>query len=293
MNDLIAEKSTAVALGNFDGMHIGHRAVIDATRVFGGRGLTPLVALFDVHSLQALDGSAPPMLILPEERDSLLSAAGVAAFEIGFSEIRDMSPEEFFESILVKRLGAGAVVCGYNYRFGRGASGDAEMLKRLCGRYSVECVTVPRVCVDGKTVSSTNIRKAVAGGDIKTANKMLGRPFGFSAEVIHGDARGRELGFPTANQLIPEKLIVPKFGVYSSTVTVDGDTFRGITNIGRRPTVGTDIVLSETHILDFDRDIYGSRMDVRLKSFLRPEIKFSSFNELVKQINNDLKSTGS
>lgn len=118
---------------------------------------------------------------------------------------------------------------------------------------------------------------------------MLGRPFGFSSRVIDGDKRGRVLGFPTINQIIPEELAMPRFGVYQSVVTVKGEKFKGVTNVGKRPTVGTEKILSETHILDFDRDIYGENVDVRLIKFIRPEKKFSSFDELARQIKSDAK----
>ena len=159
----------------------------------------------------------------------------------------------------------------------------------ICGKLGLQCKVSGEVDVDCCAVSSTKIRGFIENGEIEKANKMLGRPFGFSARVIDGDKRGRVLGFPTINQIIPEELAMPKFGVYQSVVTVDGEKFKGVTNVGRRPTVGTEKILSETHILDFDRDIYGENVDVRLIKFIRPEKKFSSFDELARQIKSDAK----
>ena len=159
----------------------------------------------------------------------------------------------------------------------------------ICGRLGLQCKVSGEVDVDCCAVSSTKIRGFIENGEIEKANKMLGRPFGFSARVIDGDKRGRVLGFPTINQIIPEELAMPKFGVYQSVVTVDGEKFKGVTNVGRRPTVGTEKILSETHILNFDRDIYGENVDVRLIKFIRPEKKFSSFDELACQIKSDAK----
>ena len=280
---------TAVALGNFDGMHVGHMAVLEAAKSFEGEGLIPVAVLFDEHSLKAITGKAPAMLMTVTERNHIIKENGFRIETLVFNEIRDLSPSDFVEKILVDRLGAVAVCCGYNYRFGKDASGTAQTMCEICGRLGLQCKVSGEVDVDCCAVSSTKIRGFIENGEIEKANKMLGRPFGFSARVIDGDKRGRVLGFPTINQIIPEELAMPKFGVYQSVVTVDGEKFKGVTNVGRRPTVGTEKILSETHILDFDRDIYGENVDVRLIKFIRPEKKFSSFDELARQIKSDAK----
>ena len=280
---------TAVALGNFDGMHVGHMAVLEAAKSFEGEGLIPVAVLFDEHSLKAITGKAPAMLMTVTERNRIIKENGFRIETLVFNEIRDLSPSDFVEKILVDRLGASAVCCGYNYRFGKGASGTAQTMCEICGKLGLQCKVSGEVDVDCCAVSSTKIRGFIENGEIEKANKMLGRPFGFSARVIDGDKRGRVLGFPTINQIIPEELAMPKFGVYQSVVTVDGEKFKGVTNVGRRPTVGTEKILSETHILDFDRDIYGENVDVRLIKFIRPEKKFSSFDELARQIKSDAK----
>ena len=290
MTDIKLNNGCAVALGNFDGMHVGHVAVLNQTAQLGKEGLRATVMLFDEHSLKGVRGEAPPMIMTEEERLSFLREKGIEAIFINFSEIKDLSPEAFVDEILIERLNAKAVVCGFNYRFGKNASGDADTLRALCDKKGLKCEIVSEVELDGTQVNSTAIRKTIEKGDISTANKMLGRSFGFSAEVIDGDKRGRTWGLPTINQKLPEGLAVPLFGVYKSAVTVGGKKYMGVTNIGLRPTVGTDIVLSETHILDFDGNLYGEVVDVRLTDFIRPEKKFVSFDELISQIKSDIST---
>lgn len=228
------------------------------------------------------------MLMTSRERGELLSRLGFDADYLDFNEIKGLSEKEFVDIILKEQLNAKAVVCGFNYRFGRGASGTSETLARLCKESGLICRIVGEVSCNGKPVSSTAIRSAIENGEIEGANCMLGRKFGFTATVINGDKRGRTWGFPTVNQLLPDGLTVPKFGVYASCVTLDGRQYHGVTNIGKRPTVGTDIILSETHILDFNEDIYGKEVDVRLERFIRSEQKFNSFDELAAQIKTDV-----
>lgn len=280
---------TAVALGNFDGMHVGHMAVLRAAKGFESKGLTPLALLFDEHSLKAITGTAPPMLMTADERNRIIAENGLKIKTIVFNEIKDLSPQNFVEKILVGRFGARAVCCGYNYRFGKNASGNAQTMKEICDRLGLECRIAGEVDVDSRAASSTEIRKFIESGEIEKANKMLGHPFGFCTRVIDGDKRGRTLGFPTINQELPDGLVLPKFGVYQADVTVDGEHYKGVANIGRRPTVGSEKILSETYIIDFHKNIYGEYVDIRPVRFIRPERKFSSFDELAKQIKSDAK----
>lgn len=280
---------TAVALGNFDGMHVGHMAVLRAAKGFESKGLTPLALLFDEHSLKAITGTAPPMLMTADERNRIIAENGLKIKTIVFNEIKDLSPQDFVKKILVGRFGARAVCCGYNYRFGKNASGNAQTMKEICDRLGLECRIAGEVDVDSRAASSTEIRKFIESGEIEKANKMLGHPFGFCTRVIDGDKRGRTLGFPTINQELPDGLVLPKFGVYQADVTVDGKHYKGVANIGRRPTVGSEKVLSETYIIDFHKNIYGEYVDIRPVRFIRPERKFSSFDELAKQIKSDAK----
>lgn len=289
MTDEKIANRTAVALGNFDGMHVGHMAVLEAAKGFERDGLVPVAVLFDEHSMKAITGVAPPMLMTVGERNDFIINQGLKTETLVFSEIKDLSPEDFVEKILVKKLNAGAVCCGYNYRFGKNAAGSAQTMREICDKLGIFCKIAGEVDVEGCAVSSTEIRTLIENGEIEKANEMLGHKFGFSAPVIDGDKRGRTLGFPTINQELPPELVLPKFGVYQSEVTVDGVRYKGITNIGRRPTVGTDKVLSETHIIDFNENIYGKTVDIRPIGFIRPERKFSSFDELARQIESDAR----
>ena len=288
MADVKLNNGYAIALGNFDGLHIGHMAVLDKTLEQAKNGLKAAVMLFDEHSMKDITGEAPPKLITDSERAGIFEEKGLETFIVNFSQIKDFSPEEFFEKILTEKLNAKAVVCGFYYRFGQKAKGDAKLLEEMCIKNGVDCVIIDEVITDGLPVSSTAIRKAVECGDIGKANRMLGRKFGYCAEVINGDKRGRTWGFPTINQKLPDGLAVPQFGVYESIVTVDGKNYKGVTNIGLRPTVGTDCILSETHIISFEGDLYGRCVDVRLVKFMRQEKKFGSFDELIKQIKSDV-----
>lgn len=290
MKKLNLNKPVAVALGNFDGMHIGHIAVLDKTREYKKLGLVPCVVLFDEHTRLATDGEAPPMLMTAEERLDMVTDEGFQVCILNFEEIRELSPEKFVSEILISSLNVKAVVCGYNYRFGHNAIGTAETMQSLCNQFRIECTVVGEIDSDNEPVSSTLIRSLIENGNIEKANKMLGREFGFSTEVVDGDKRGRTWGFPTINQVIPQNLVMPKFGVYATQVKVDGKIYCGVTNIGKRPTVGTDITLSETNILDFTQNIYGKTVDIRLKRFIRAEEKFSSFDELKKQIAEDIRN---
>ncbi len=289
MTDEKNANRTAVALGNFDGIHIGHMAVLDAAKSFKRDGLVPVAVLFDEHSLKAITGIAPPMLMTVADRNEFIINSGLSLKTLIFSEIKNLSPEDFVEKILVEKLGAGAVCCGYNYRFGKNAAGTAVTLQQICNRLGIACKIAKEVDVAGNAVSSTQIRSLIENGETEKANEMLGHKFGFSAPVIDGDKRGRTLGFPTVNQEIPHELVLPKFGVYRTDVTVGNRRYKGVTNIGKRPTVGTEKILSETYIIDFDESIYGESVDIRLIKFIRPERKFSSFDELARQIKTDAK----
>ncbi len=289
MTDEKIANRTAVALGNFDGMHVGHMAVLEGAKSFQKDGLVPVAVLFDEHSMKAITGIAPPMLMTVGERNEYIIKKGLKLETIIFNEIKNLSPEDFVEKILVEKLRAGAICCGYNYRFGKDAAGSAETMRKICDRLGIKCKIAGEVDVAGHAVSSTQIRSLIENGETEKANEMLGHKFGFSSPVIDGDKRGRRLGFPTINQELPQELVLPRFGVYRTDVTVGNRRYKGVTNIGKRPTVGTEKILSETYIIDFDESIYGESVDIRLIKFIRSERKFSSFDELARQIKTDAK----
>ena len=290
MFDKISDKKTAVALGNFDGLHTGHRAVVMNAARKKSRGLIPVVLLFDVHPLTVLKGEAPPALTTADELNSELREMGAETVTVSFRDIMNMTPEEFADKILVDMLNAGAVSCGFNFHFGKNSAGNPEILKKLCDERNIELTVTPAVIYDGLPVSSTRIRKAVTDGDMRSAAAMLSHPFYYTFKVESGDRIGRTLGFPTINQFFPDGFAVPKFGVYASRVTVDGKYYPAVTDIGIRPTLVHKRPRSETNIIGFSGDLYGRDIKIELLDFIRPEIKFDSLGELKEQIARDSQS---
>ena len=268
---------SSLALGAFDGLHRGHMAVIRRACApgEGGRRLQPAVFTF---SRSPAGNSA---VLTGRDKERLLEDAGVEVlYSLEFSQVKDWEAEAFVEQVLFETCAARRLCCGEDFRFGRGARGDTALLQTLCDRRGVELTVVPPVKEGGEKVSSTRIRAAVEAGDISLANRLLGRPFGFSLEVIHGNHIGTGLGTPTINQAIPEGFVLPRFGVYASWCRVGGEYFYGVTNVGVKPTVGSDRVLAETWMPEFQGDLYGKRVRVFLLEFLRPEKKFGSLEEL-------------
>ena len=275
----------AIALGVFDGVHIGHRAVI--SRAVGMEGTSPAVFTFSQTPWE-LPKSDAWELVSAQGKLAAMASLGVAEiFEADFEQIRGLSPEEFVRKILHETLHARRVCCGFNYRFGKDCAGDADMLVELCARFGIEAIVVGAILVDGEPVSASKIRRYIEQGEVQEAARMLGRPFTIDFEVVGGQHLGRLLGTPTINQPLPPHFVRPRFGVYASSVEVDGKVTHGVTNIGVRPTVGADAPLAETWIADFTGDLYGKAVPVSLVQFLRPEQKFESVEELQRQILRD------
>ena len=288
----MTETKTAVTLGSFDGLHKGHIAVIAcAFEMQKKHGLLPLVLLFDKHPMLTVSGKAPDMILQPSLRDELIAQTGAGRRIVSFREVRDMSCREFFEKILIEKLNAGGVCCGWNYRFGKNNEGGIEELKALCAEYGVELMITPPVDFGGSPVSSTRIRKAVENGDIPLANAMLGREFRYRLTVVDGQHRGRLIGAPTINQRFDNGFVIPKKGVYASATLVDGVLYPSVTNIGLRPSFENEDFRSETCILGFSGNLYGQEIEVRLLEYLRDEIKFNSIEELSAQINSDAEKS--
>lgn len=284
-------QKTAVALGNFDGLHIGHMAVIHAAMQAAGQDMVPAVLKFREHPFFASGQSAnQPYLLLSEpECEKRLREQGVAVYTYDFSAVRSLSPQAFVTDILARELHATAVSCGYNYRFGKNAAGDAALLRTLCEACGIEVHVCNEIFYQGEPVSSTAIRRALLAGDMQKANGMLGYLYSYDYTVVTGDQRGRLLGAPTINQFFPKEVLVPRYGVYASRVTVADKTYAGVTNIGLRPTIGHSAPRSETYIEGFRGDLYGQNPKVALLQFLRPEIKFDSLEQLSAQIASDAK----
>lgn len=274
----------AIALGTFDGLHLGHEEVLSQIKQ---AEFTPCALLFTEHPQAVVRGEAPPALLTNAMRDSLLKEQKIEPLPISFREIYQLSAEEFFSEILIKRFHAGALSCGEDYTFGTHKSGNTEVLKTLCQENGIALSVAKTVEYGGEPVSSTRIRAAIENGNMEEASAMLGRAFAEDFPVVHGDARGRTIDCPTINQRFPEGFIHPKKGVYISRVTVHGKSYAGVTNFGKRPTIGTTEILAETFILGLDEDLYGQKPLVEFLTYLRPEKKFDSLAALRAAIQED------
>ena len=276
------EGELAAALGSFDGLHLGHRQVIGNT--LSAPGLRPAVITFQQNPSVSLQKKPVPLLTTNEQKLALLEEMGVeVVYLLSFEQIRDMEPEDFVEA-LYRICRVRALSCGFNFRFGKNGRGDAGLLKELCREKGIELSVTPPVSVAGETVSSTRIRACLEQGDVQQAGQLLGRPFGYDFEVTHGRQLGRTWGTPTINQPFPQGYVLPRFGVYASLVEVEGQKYYGVTNIGVKPTVGSDCALSETWIPEFSGDLYGEKVPVELLDFIRPERKFDSLDQLKNEI---------
>ncbi len=283
-----AAKGHCVALGNFDGLHTGHRAVINAAREAGG----PLgVATFEPPPRAFFRPDDPPFRIFrPERRNAALLAEGAdAVFELPFNaDMAGMSDEDFVRQVLVDGLGARHVAVGFDFRFGRGRMGDSGRLASLGRALGFETTIVDKVEALGDKASSTAIRQALRAGEPEKAAEILGAWWIADGTVEHGEQRGRTLGYPTANIHLGD-LIHPRHGVYAVRARVDGGGawHDGVANFGRTPTTGIRDPLLETFLFDFEGDLYGKRMEVALVGFLRPELKFESVDAMVAHMAED------
>lgn len=286
-----SEEPLAAALGFFDGLHLGHKAVIDAVLEEKNKGLKAAVITFSAHPMQVLRGEEPFLLMTNEEKLRILEEWGVdRVYLLDFSALVHMEAERFIREILLEQLQVKSAGCGYNFRFGRNGAGDAALLERLFAQSGARTRIMQPVQADGQVISSTAIRALLAKGEMEKAARFLGRPFSYTLEVIHGNHLGRQMGTPTLNQCLPENFIRPRFGVYASRGTVDGVCYPGVTNVGVKPTVGSDKVLSETWLSGFEEDLYGKEVKVELLAFIREERKFSGLEELKQAILRDRES---
>lgn len=280
-------QNTVAALGTFDGVHSGHRAVLQSALQY--KNLTPICISFSGTPKNAL-GAKTPLLLTDAQRVEKIKQMGFSEVVLfDFAEVRGLQPTEFLKKIK-KEYGINAFCCGFNYRFGAGGAGDTALLRQYCKQNGLSLTVSDAVIIDGVTVSSTEIRTLVAEGNIREANALLGYPFFVEGMIVHGFKRGRTIGFPTINQDIGKELCCPRFGVYVSSVTVEGKRYKGLTNIGDNPTFDLPTPKAETYIHEFSGDIYGKHAKVELLDFVRPEIRFQSGEQLKAQIDLDLKT---
>ena len=278
-------KGTAVAMGFFDGIHIGHRAVIEgAVRWARAHGAAPAVFTFGLPTENKMKGKR---LLSTADKHALIESLGVEHYLCPeFEQIKGMSPEQFVLGI-VRDCRARALFCGENFTFGAKAAGNPALLKKLCAPLGVEVVVVPMAQFEEKPVSSTRIRTALEGGDIPAANAMLGMPYAIRFAVHHGAGLGRTLGVPTINQIYPNGFQMPRFGIYITRTKIGDKWYPSATGLGTRPTVNADEtkVTCETFIPDFSGDLYGTDPVVEFHAYLSPSKKFETLDQLRDCIN--------
>jgi riboflavin kinase/FMN adenylyltransferase len=281
-----------VTVGTFDGVHRGHWAVLEeiARRAAASGGRSVLVT-FEPHPLEVVNPEAAPRLLtLDDEKRAVLAQSAVdhVAFLPFTHALSLLSPEQFVRDVLEKRFGLGELVIGHDHGFGRGRSGDVELLRKIGLEDSFAVDVVPAVMLDGRPVSSTLIRRAVAGGDLETARRGLGRWYSATAPVVRGAGRGRGIGVPTANlaPLSPRKLLPPD-GVYAARVSFEGERRGAMVNLGTQPTFGDPTRRLEAHVLDFDGDLMGRTVTVEFQRRLRDTVRFESAEALKGQLARD------
>ena len=277
-----------LALGFFDGVHLGHGGLLKKTSEVANRLGLPAAALtFDTHPDTLVFGAKVPLLNTPEERKNLMqSLYGIdEVLTLHFDRVTMEQPwQEFVRKTLLRTYHAAHVVCGHDYRFGAGGRGTPEKLAKECARLGLGFDCIPEIRMEGQTVSSTLIRSLLEGGETAKAVRFLGHPHILTGTVISGRRLGRTLGIPTANLSVPEGILVPKFGVYAARAVFDGLTRPAVVNIGIRPTVDGHTITVEPWILDFDGDLYGHTLRLELTDFLRPEQKFASLEALKAEV---------
>ena len=282
-------EGSVVALGLFDGVHLGHRKLLlKAARIAKERGVR-----FGVFTFSSSSSIKPnsDRIYNDAQKLHILSELGVDYTVIAdFDSVKNLSPRLFVESVIIDAIGASASVSGYNFRFGNKAVGDTAILGSLMKEFGGEAITVDEVKLNNLTVSSTEIRRLLSLGDIRGANAMLGTPYTINGKVEHGDERGRALGFPTVNLPLSEGCIVPRLGVYRAEISVGKNHYTGIANVGVCPTFEKRKAHLECYLFDFSGNLYGEEISVSLTDFIREEKEFSSRDRLLSQINSDIKA---
>jgi riboflavin kinase/FMN adenylyltransferase len=273
-------KNSAVSLGKFDGIHRGHRLLLE--HILAEETLHPTVFTFQ----GILSGSR---IYSEKEQSALLAQIGMER-EILFpfcEETKSMLPEQFIREILQQKMDAKLICVGEDFRFGKGRQGDVSLLSRLSGECGYRLVVLPKMKWQDEVISSTRIRKNLQEGRLDEANALLGEDYFVLGEVVHGNALGRTVGMPTANIVPPQDKLLPCFGVYATTIKVDENCYKGVTNVGVKPTVGADRPTVETTLFDFEGDLYGKEIQVTFRDFLRTEKKFDTLQQLQEQMKRD------
>ncbi len=283
--------NTAVTLGKFDGLHLGHQELINRVISYKQQGLTAVMFSFLMHPGNLFSDKEFELIYTEEEKVAKLNHSGIdVLISYPFTkETRSMEPEDFIKDILVGKLDVKVIVVGQDFRFGYKAKGDVTLLKEYEAVYGYQVIAIEKRTWKHEMISSSSIRKALKQGDLEAANAMLGSPYTIRGEVMHGRRIGRTIGMPTTNLIPTTTKLLPPCGVYVSKTLFDGKLHDGVTNIGYKPTVGEeDYIGVETFIFDFDTDLYGEMIEVELLYYMRPELKFGSIEELVIKMREDI-----
>lgn len=287
------KEKTIYALGFFDGVHLGHGALLNACQKKAQENNTYAgVVTFGDHPDTLVLGTTPGLINTPADRERLLRHFGMSTVvTLPFDEHMKTMPWQDFIQMLREEYNAAGFVCGEDFRFGNKGQGTAMLLEEFCRKNSLPCAVVPEQMAEGVRISSTYIRSLLESGQMGKAVKLLGHPYIFTGTVVHGIQLGRTLGIPTANLHLPEALAVPRFGVYACRCTIDGVVYPAVTNIGTRPTVNGQGITVEPWILDYCGDLYGREITLEFLEFLRPEVKFDCLESLKQEIHRNAEQT--
>ncbi len=282
--------NTSVTLGKFDGVHLGHRMLMDRVLAAKADGCMPTVFTFDKFPSQVLLHQSMTSILTEEEKEQLLKELGIERYVLfPFHEkTASMEPEEFVEGILVHTMKIKKLFVGTDFRFGKGRKGDAALLKKMADKHGFFFEVVEKRMYAGEEVSSSRIRDCILKGQMEDVTAMLGTPYQISGEIIHGKSLGHKIGVPTINQQIPAGKMLPRLGVYCARVTVEDREYFGIANVGSKPTVQEEKLFGlETHLFHCNEDLYGRQAKTELLRFVRPEQRFSSVEKLREQLKQD------
>lgn len=281
--------NTAVTLGKFDGMHLGHMSLLKDVTRFAGEGLVPVLFTFDLSPYELLGKKSAGYLLTHEEKYEICERAGIKVLvEYPFDcDTMHMEAESFVKEVLVNRLGVSKIVVGEDFCFGKERTGNIETLKRMFPEEMLDIKS--KVMYGDREISSTYIKECIVSGNIHKANEMLGRRYSLRGYIAEGKKIGRKIGFPTINMVVSAEKLLPKAGVYCSHVKIEKKTYNGITNIGSNPTVSDDTgIKAETHLLGCSGNLYGKEACVELDGYIREEKKFDNLDELKEQIKKDV-----
>lgn len=291
-DEAIESASWCIALGSFDGVHLGHRRLMEVLKEESKLcGTGSMVYTFKKHPRKILMPTKPVYLITDNEKKAeLIEELGIDMLYLeDFNTIKDMSAEDFVTNVLIKRFNVKSVVVGYNYKFGSKGEGNADSLKKFGEKYGFRVNVVDAVVVKGHTVSSSLIRHIIRSGNVDKVRDYLGRDFSVHGTVIYGKQNGEVMGIKTANIEVKKDITLPKKGVYFTTTKVSGTLYKSISNIGFNPTFDGDCLSVETHLIDFNDNIYGEEIEIFFHKHKRDEIKFESMEALVRQIRRDIQ----